>query len=105
MRTHFKGNYLRRFLAATLTFIALTVGASAESVTYCFRAQVSMPTLKDHLLWLSKNSRYGPEVANIVAKDARQSGDDFLRYQIFYHPKLSASGWSEIERYMACPQI
>ena len=72
---------------------------SRMSATYCFKAQVSMPTLKNHLSWLSKNPRYGLEVANEVARNAEQSGDDFLRYQIFYHPELSASGWSEIETY------
>jgi hypothetical protein len=93
------GKYLRCFSASGLTFIAFTVGASAESATYCFKAQVNMPTLKNHLSWLSKNPRYGLEAANEVASNAEQSGDDFLRYQIFYHPELSASGWSEIETY------
>jgi hypothetical protein len=68
-----------------------------SSVKICGRAAVTMPSFEKHRAWLAANSRYGPEQADQFFKDGRAAGDNYVEYQMLYHPEVAASGWFDIQ--------
>jgi hypothetical protein len=66
-------------------------------VKICGRAKVIMPSFEKHRAWLASNTRYGPELADQFFKDGRSAGDNYVEYQMLYHPEVAASGWFDIQ--------
>jgi hypothetical protein len=72
--------------------------ASADSgVKICGRATVTMPSFEQHRAWLASSTRYGPELAEQFSKDGRSAGDNYIEYQMLYHPEVAASSWFDIQ--------
>jgi hypothetical protein len=74
-----------------------TIAFADSSVKICGRAAVKMPSFEKHRAWLAANTRYGPEQAEQFLKDGRSAGDNYVEYQMLYHPEVAASGWFDIQ--------
>jgi hypothetical protein len=100
-----KSAALQSFPLACALRAAVTLGlmfpaaiASADSgVKICGRATVTMPSFEQHRAWLASSTRYGPELAEQFSKDGRSAGDNYIEYQMLYHPEVAASGWFDIQ--------
>jgi hypothetical protein len=96
---------LQSFPLACALCAAMTLGllfpaaiASADSsVKICGQAKVTMPSFEKHRAWLASNTRYGPELAEQFFKEGRSAGDNYVEYQMLYHPEVAASGWFDIQ--------
>jgi hypothetical protein len=87
---------LRAAMALGLIFPA-AIASADSSVKICGQAKVTMPSFEQHRAWLAANTRYGPELAEQFFKDGRSAGDNYVEYQMVYHPEVAASGWFDIQ--------
>jgi hypothetical protein len=73
--------------------------AAAEDsrIVVCAQSRVTMPSAEQHRAWLASDSRYGGDIASKFAADARNQGDNYIQYQMFYLPEYpGGSGWFDI---------
>jgi hypothetical protein len=87
---------LRAAMTLGLMFPA-AIASADSSVKICGRAAVMMPSFEQHRAWLASNTRYGPELAGQFFKDGRSAADNYVAYQMLYHPEVAASGWFDIQ--------
>jgi hypothetical protein len=56
-----------------------------------------MRSVEEHRTWLSENKRYGLQIAAEFYSRAKNSGDDYLQYQVHYFPAYpGGSGWFDV---------
>jgi hypothetical protein len=82
---------------AWAVLVSRPAGAGDSRIVICAQSRVTMPSAEQHRAWLAADSRYGAEIAEKFATEARSQGDNYIQYQIFYLPEYpGGSGWFDI---------
>lgn len=85
--------FLFAFWLAPIIFSA----SAKAQIVICGQNKVRMPSIERHRAWLSRNSRYGDEVATRFYTRAKDFGNDYLNYQVYYFPEHpGGSGWFDV---------